>query len=271
MIKISVITICYNAAKTIEETILSVINQDYDNLEYIIIDGESTDGTINIVNKYRDRIAYFVSEPDNGISDAFNKGIKTATGDLIGIINSDDYLYKDALKKVGEYFNDHPNCDLVHGNTLRFDDGDLMGRLKYGSTDYSRLKLTFEIYHPSTFIKKSAYEKYGYYDINYKIAMDYELISKMYYSGANFGYINDTLTCFRYGGISTTALKSTLADHKRVALRNGASKIKINWFIIKHFYIRNSLVFLLKKAHLFIAIREIIKPCKKYKLKWWEE
>lgn len=98
--KISIITITYNSEKTIEETILSIINQNYQNIEYIIIDGGSKDNTLNIINKYKTKISKVISEPDNGISDAFNKGIREATGDIIGIINSDDILNIDTLNEL---------------------------------------------------------------------------------------------------------------------------------------------------------------------------
>ena len=102
--KISIITVCYNSEAHIEEAILSVINQSYENKEYLVIDGGSKDGTLNIIEKYKDKIDYFVSEPDKGISDAFNKGIKAATGDIIGILNSDDFMMPDALTKVAEQY-----------------------------------------------------------------------------------------------------------------------------------------------------------------------
>ena len=111
--KISIITICYNSEAHLEEAILSVVNQAYKNKEYIIIDGGSTDKTLSIIEKYRNKIDYFVSEPDKGISDAFNKGIKVATGDMIGIINSDDKLEKDALQMVAESYED--SVDLSRG------------------------------------------------------------------------------------------------------------------------------------------------------------
>ena len=114
--KISIITVCYNSEAHIEEAILSVINQSYENKEYLVIDGGSKDGTLNIIEKYKDKIDYFVSEPDKGISDAFNKGIKAATGDIIGILNSDDFMMKDALTKVAEQYE--VGVDLYRGFTL---------------------------------------------------------------------------------------------------------------------------------------------------------
>ena len=105
--RITIITVCYNSEKYIEQAILSVINQTYDNLEYIIVDGGSQDSTMSIVNRYRDKISVIISEKDNGISDAFNKGIRRATGDIIGIVNSDDMLYNNnVIEKLAEYYED---------------------------------------------------------------------------------------------------------------------------------------------------------------------
>lgn len=114
--KISIITVCYNSEAHLEEAMLSIINQSYANKEYIVIDGGSKDNTLAIIDKYRDKIDYFVSEPDKGISDAFNKGIKAATGDIIGIINSDDFMMPDALHKVAEQYEE--GVDLYRGYTL---------------------------------------------------------------------------------------------------------------------------------------------------------
>ena len=114
--KISIITVCYNSSLHLEECMQSIINQSYENKEYIVIDGGSKDGTLDIINKYRDKIAYFVSEPDKGISDAFNKGMKAATGDIIGILNSDDYMMPGVLRKVADQYED--GIDVYRGYCL---------------------------------------------------------------------------------------------------------------------------------------------------------
>ena len=115
--RITIITVCYNSEKYIEQAILSVINQTYDNLEYIIVDGGSQDSTMSIVNRYRDKISVIISEKDNGISDAFNKGIRRATGDIIGIVNSDDMLYNNnVIEKLAEYYED--DIDVYRGKEI---------------------------------------------------------------------------------------------------------------------------------------------------------
>ena len=118
--KISIITITFNSEKTLEETIESVLSQNYPNLEYLIIDGGSSDGTLEIVKRYKDKIDFVISEPDRGISDAFNKGIRYATGEIVGIINSDDLLLPDALHKVAENYDS--NVGVYRGNTVIWND-----------------------------------------------------------------------------------------------------------------------------------------------------
>ncbi len=233
MKKISIVTITYNSEKTLEATIKSVVRQNYPMLEYIIIDGGSKDGTLEIVNRYKEHISYVVSEPDNGISDAFNKGIKAATGDVIGIINSDDMLYDNALFAINEAFEADSELDVVHGNVVRFNDGESRGRVAKPQTDMSLMKYQFPIYHPTTFVAKKAYEKHGIFSVEYKNAMDYELLSKMYYNGAKFGYSDNLISCFRLGGISQTAKKRTLIEHEKIALRNGATSKEIKKHLTK--------------------------------------
>lgn len=270
MTKISVITICYNSVNTIEETIKSVIYQDYPELEYIIIDGGSTDGTCDIIEKYRDKIAYCVSEPDNGISDAFNKGIKAATGDVIGIINSDDMYYKNAFAEVDAVFTEHPDTDVTFGNIILFHDGDRQGVFKIANQDLSCLKYTFELYHPTVFVKKSAYLTYGLFNLEYKIAMDYELLSKMYYNGAVFRYINKIISAFRHGGISETTRKRLMNEHKAIAIRNGTKKAEIDWHTFKTHVVTPKLINLTKVFGVYSFLRKRFANPQFYDIYWWE-
>ncbi len=233
MKKISIITITYNSEKTVEDTIRSILNQNYKMLEYIIIDGGSTDNTLKIIDKYKDKISYFISEPDNGISDAFNKGIKASTGDVIGIINSDDMLYTDALKHINDKFEADNELDVVHGNVLRFNDGESVGRLSKPSGKLSDFAYQFPMFHPTVFVTAAAYQKHGLFDVNCKNAMDFELLSRMYFNGANFAYIDEIISCFRLGGVSQMAHKRTIEEHCRIAERNGASKKELKKHIRK--------------------------------------
>lgn len=182
-LKVSLITICYNAEKTIAKTIESVLSQDYENLEYIIVDGGSKDHTIDIIKSYENEKIRWISEKDNGISDAFNKGIKMATGDFIGLINADDYLLPHAIANL--ILACHECTDVLYGNTIVNDEENELKLVKHaGSVEGLEYSLPF--IHQSSLVSKKAYEQYGGYSEKYKICMDYDLFARFYRGGRNF-------------------------------------------------------------------------------------
>ena len=197
--KISVITVCFNSETTIKRAIDSVINQDYDNFEYIIIDGNSCDSTKSIIEKYKQKIAYFVSEPDEGISDAFNKGIKYSTGDIICIVNSDDVMPYGALTRFSKYYDS--SIDVYRGSEL-IKGGGKKNIVLHPSLRYPRIPMFFHSCHMATFISKWAFDKYGLYDNDYKIAMDRELLFRFHYNGATEKRIKGIYGVFFRGGAS---------------------------------------------------------------------
>lgn len=205
---ISIVTVSYNAAETIEQTILSVINQDFNDYEYIIIDGGSVDGTVDIIKKYSDKITFFVSEPDKGIYDAMNKGVKMAKGKYISLLNSDDWYEGNTLKTVSNYFLSHPDIDVFHG-LLRFID-------KGGFPDsivghYHSFLGKGMIEHPTCFIKNSLYSKIGEFNLQYRSASDFDWMMRAKMYGASFFLIPNVLTNFRRGGMSDSC-KSSLEE-----------------------------------------------------------
>ena len=223
MLKISIITITYNSERTIEETIKSVISQNYPDVEYIIIDGGSKDGTLDIVGGYEDYIDTIISEPDEGICDAFNKGIQNATGQLIGIINSDDLLVDGALDKLVAAYS--PEVDVYYGNGRRlFADGHTE---RYIAKPHERLKKEMALVHPATFIRKDAYERYGKFDLSYKMCMDRELLLRMLTRGARFKYIPEELAIYRMGGISERNLSIVHEERERISILYGERKWKV--------------------------------------------
>ncbi len=256
--KISIVTISYNSEKTIEKTIESVLTQQVEDLEYIIIDSASTDETLNIVNKYKDDRMKIISEKDRGISDAFNKGIKSATGELIGIINSDDVLLPGALQAVEEAFAKNSEIDVLHGNIIRFENWTGDGYEVKPCTDLEHMRCKFLLNHPATFVRKCAYDKFGLFDLDYKCAMDYELISKMYFGGAKFLYIDKPLAAFREGGVSDVKFSQTMKEHKKVAERNGANTLEIASYIGK-LYLRRYALKIIKVVNLERFLRKHIK------------
>lgn len=228
--KISIVTIAYNCEKEIEETILSVINQQYDNKEYLIIDGASKDGTMDVVNKYRDKIDVIISEPDKGRSDAFNKGIAHATGDYIVMMNAGDLLADDALNKFANNFE--PGYDVIKGNTVRWNDETGFKSIEHPVIKYPEIPFNFLICHQSTYISKSAYERFGGYGIDYKVVMDFELMLRFSRQNAKFMKINENLAVFRLGGISQTSSKRRIKEMKRAMLENEHSKFNTYVFIL---------------------------------------
>ncbi len=199
--KISIITITYNSEKTLEKTIQSVISQNYDALEYLIIDGASKDHTMDIVNKYRNHISLVISEPDKGISDAFNKGINNATGEIIGIINSDDLLLPNALRTLANSYE--KDVDVYRGNTIAWDDQNNTQIRGVPRMTFPVNSLSFGgICHQSTFVAKRTYVKYGLFRPELRFMMDYDLLVRFYNAGAIFRYVEEDLAVSRMGGVT---------------------------------------------------------------------
>ena len=223
--RISIITITFNSAKFVERAIKSVLNQRYTNLEYIIVDGGSTDGTVDIIKRYDDRITKWVSEPDKGISNAFNKGINMATGEIIGIINSDDGLLPGALANIAKAYN--PSVDVYRGKVLLWKEDSDTKVVEIPTMHFSFGGLN-NVSHQSTFIAKRAYEKYGMYDESCKYVMDYDLLVRFQNEGAKFKYIDKVLAFYTLGGVTFTKVtKARLDEIVRVMRQNGASNIDI--------------------------------------------
>ncbi|MFP5470305.1 MAG: glycosyltransferase family 2 protein [Bacteroidia bacterium] len=212
--KISIITVCYNSAKTIEDTIQSVLSQDYQNIEYIIVDGASKDDTLQIVKKYKDKISHIISELDKGIYDAMNKGIALATGDVIGILNSDDVLADSTiLSSIANAFNDK-TIDATYGNLVYVQTDNLNKITRtwkskpYKEGDFLKGWMPP---HPTFYAKKSCYGKLGTYNLQLTSAADYELMLRFIHKHKiNIAYIPKTLVKMRVGGKSNITLKNRL-------------------------------------------------------------
>lgn len=211
--KISIITVCLNSAQTIEQTIQSVIGQKYDNYEYIIIDGCSTDKTLEILNKYKEYITTIVSEPDNGIYDAMNKGIALAAGDIIGILNSDDWYEPGILETVEKCFQDS-DTDIIYGRLNVFKENGERETAK--ESHIEKIRYEMAIPHPTVFVKKDIYVKYGTFKLEYRISADYELMLRFYTKEARFLCVNKVITNFRRGGIS--ARQGRLAEEETLRI-----------------------------------------------------
>ena len=223
-LKISVITVTKNSEKFLEENLNSLANQTYKNFEHIIIDGQSTDRTIEIIKKNSDKISKWISEPDKSLYDAMNKGIGVSSGDIIGILNSDDIYYPDALKIVNEYFSINGDLDFLFGSVQKY-------KLMHGYYP-KKLKWTFGFYTSHSigfFIKRSSQMSVGFYDTQYKYSADYDLFYRMIIKNKMIGMAtkkNEILGKFRQGGLSSRIRYfDFLKENNKIRINNGQNII----------------------------------------------
>lgn len=233
---VSIITVTFNGGRTIESAIKSVLGQSYKNIEYIIIDGGSTDGTLEIVGKYKDRIAKFVSEKDKGIYDGMNKGLNLATGDIVGILNSDDlYASDEAIRSVVEKMEER-DADICWGDLVYVDDKNTDKVLRYWhSSDYKKGKFErgWMPPHPAFFARKRAYEKYGKFDLDFKIAADYELMLRLLRkNNVKACYFPGILVKMRIGGESNKNIKNIIRANIECHKAWGKNGLEANFLTI---------------------------------------
>ncbi len=226
--RITIITIAYNSACTIEKTIKSVLSQGYGNKEYIIIDGGSTDGTQDVVRKYGSSIDVFVSEKDRGRSDAFNKGIKLATGDIIALINSDDYLLPDSLSKVAAKYDG--SADIYCGNMILWNDNDGYKCRIRPSLRFPKLPFFCRPNHQGLFVTKRLYERLGGYDVNLNYAMDLDFLMRATSAGAEFKYIGLDVAVFRLGGATSESIFKKRKEYVYIIKKNGGTTLQAYFF-----------------------------------------
>ncbi len=249
--KISIITATYNVDKTLEYAIKSVLSQTYTDIEYIIIDGNSSDNTIDIISKYKNNIDISVSEPDDGIYDALNKGIKAATGDVIGFLHADDVFYdENSIAVIAQAFTD--KIDAVYGDLIYVKNADINSVIRYWKgKPYSNklLKSGWMPAHPTFFVRRKVYENIGLYDLNYKISADYDFILRFFNSERyNVEYIPNVITRMRVGGKSNADIKNIIRKSKEdyKALKNnkiGGIRVLLmkNFSKISQFFIKRKI------------------------------
>lgn len=243
--KVSLITVCYNSDKYIKDTFLSVLEQDYPNIEYVVVDGNSTDTTLSLIKEYEPRFEgrmKWVSEPDKGLYDAMNKGINMASGDIIGMLNSDDFFTsKDIISKVVAAFQKE-GCEAVYGDIHFVNPDDLGKSVRYYSSAVfkpSLMRVGMMPAHPTFYAYKSSFEKCGYYAPGYKIAADFELLLRfIFIHKLKIHYLPLDFVTMRTGGLSTESNQNRvliMKDHLKAFKEHG---IFTNRFILstRYFY-----------------------------------
>lgn len=247
--RISIITVTYNRAHIIKGAIEGVLRQRYKDYEYIIVDGASKDNTTDILKEYEpmfDGRMRWISEPDNGLYDAINKGFKMAKGDVVGIINSDDYFHRDdTFDIIANAFND-PTVDAIYAES-RHDKGNKAEYQTKSGESFRRWKMRFGLMpsHQTFYVKRELFDKYGFYKTDYKITADFELLLRfIYIHKINVKYIPEALFTFSLGGVSTTLSNKLLVNREtvRACRENGLFCIEpMIWckYLFKFHYILN--------------------------------
>lgn len=238
--KISIITVCYNSGKTIEDTFKSVQSQSYKDIEYIVIDGGSKDNTLEFINQYKEIIDYSVSEKDNGLYDAMNKGIEKATGDVIGFLNSDDLFCDDmAVEKVMNVFNENSKIDSVYADIYYVDQNNTDKIVRKWITGKQKtFKKGWHPAHPTLYIKKKVYNQYGGFNLKFKLASDFEIMLRFLekYKISTI-YLPEPLIKMRLGGETNKSVENIFRQNKECIKAFKDNDLKVNSVLYPFFRI----------------------------------
>jgi len=233
--KISIVTICFNNENEIRETLESVVNQTYSDIEYIIVDGGSKDKTLAIIHEYSNFITTIVSEPDQGIYDAINKGIRLATGEYVGLIHAGDRLFDaHVIEKIAARFMMKPDLDSLYGHALVENDNGRIIRIDQSPGFSKKLfKYGWFLPHESFYVKTSLFEKYGYYKLKYKIAADYELVLRfLYFNNVSSELLDEYIYYFRAGGTSNKNITGIIEQNKECICAWSDNGLKVPFYTI---------------------------------------
>ncbi|MFC1792128.1 glycosyltransferase family 2 protein [Planctomycetota bacterium] len=234
--KISITTVCFNSAETIEDTIKSILSQDYKDIEYIVVDGGSTDGTLDIINRYKNKIAKVISEPDNGIYDAMNKGLRSSTGGILATLNGDDvYADKSIVGRMVEFI-ESKNLDAAYGDLIYVDCRDT-GHVKRfwqpGPYKKGAFHRGWVIPHPTFFCRKEIFEKHGYFNDKMEIAADFELMLRFIEKHQiTVGYLPQVIVKMRTGG-KANDLRGMIQGNKEIIKSFRLNNLRLSpWFFV---------------------------------------
>ncbi|MBW3697556.1 glycosyltransferase [Vibrio sp. T187] len=231
--KVSIITVCYNAEETIRDTLESVISQSYSNIEYLVIDGGSSDGTMDIVNEYRHAIGVVVSEKDNGLYDAMNKGMSLATGELIGVLNSDDVFY--STSTIEEIALLAQGADGVYADIGFYNEALSKKTRHYSSKGFHKAKFSrgFMPAHPSCYLKRDIISKVGNYSLEYKIAADFDYLVRVFsLPRVSFIYLEKEVVKMREGGVSTSGFSASILLNKEIIHSCKKNGVPCSWLSV---------------------------------------
>jgi glycosyltransferase involved in cell wall biosynthesis len=235
--KISIITVVYNNEKTIKDAMQSVLGQSYIDIEYVIIDGNSNDNTVNLINEYKERLGYFISEKDNGLYDAMNKGIKACTGDVIGILNSDDlYQDLDVINDVMQQFNNDPELDILYGDLVYVKSDDINKIVRnWKSKNYSNnfFENANVPPHPALFVRSKVYKEEGLFNLDYKLAADYEFMLRVFKKHHfKSKYINRLIIKMRLGGATNQSFSNIVNQNKEILNAWKNNRLKAPFYLM---------------------------------------
>lgn len=258
---VSIITVCLNSEKYLEDTIKSVINQTYQNIEYIIIDGGSKDKTLDIIKKYEDKIDYWISQPDKGLYDAMNKGIRLAKGELIGLLNSDDWYHPQAVENIIDGYLKAPDTDVFYGDLLYVRmpnyclndrEYDIEGKYKRYVGKHENMFNQWQLSHPTCFLKATAYAN-RLFDISIRLSADFDFLLYLYMNNKKFFYINKPITYFRPIGLTSKTNYTEVIEYFRI-------RGKYNFFKAFKLFLYDNIRYIRAKLYIFkIAIMRKIK------------
>jgi glycosyltransferase involved in cell wall biosynthesis len=235
--KVTIITVCFNSSSTIQETLKSVTNQDYEDIEYIVIDGRSNDGTLEIIKGHQQLINKCISEPDDGLYYAMNKGLELATGDVIGFMNSDDIFNHDScVSEIMNTFNT-TDADIVYGDIVYTDPKDTSRIVRYwksGEFEIDSHQRCWMPPHPATYIKRSIFEKFGNFNTDFKIAADYELLLRFIFTHKIYPvYLSKIMVRMRTGGLSNASIRNIIISNIEVFKSHKANLLDVSiWKIL---------------------------------------
>jgi len=254
MLNVSVVVPVLNGVLTLAEALNSIVSQESSDIEIVVIDGGSTDGSLDIIRDYSAHISYWETGLDSGIADAFNRGVSKATGDLVAILNCDDVWASEAIGLLQSCTTDYPDADIYCGQVLYVDH--VTGQSYIRKPDLSKMRQRMHLFHPAIFVRKRVYEKIGYYLENYRLAMDAEWCHRAMATGITFQSVNHVLAHMSLGGRSDSNFVLSLFEYRRSLLEHRiATRFEANYYFLKFVFFK----MLTRRVYLRLLKQKMLK------------